>query len=153
MAIQEELRAQTPDEELEELYEEEPRRRPWAALTSVVLALAVIFVGYQWHQASGREQALASQVHALHAETETQRLRAEEAHREREGLQKKVAALGAEKAALAERIVALEKVAQERAAADRAAAERAAVRTAEKTPPASSRPGTRATPVVQKKPR
>jgi hypothetical protein len=152
MAIQEELRAQTPEEELEELYEEEPRRRPWAALTSVVLALAVIFVGYQWHQASGREQTLASQAHALRAETETHRLRAEEAHREAEGLQKRVATLGAEKAALAERIVALEKAAQERATAERAAADRAAARAETKTPPAS-RARTRATPVVQKKSR
>jgi septal ring factor EnvC (AmiA/AmiB activator) len=152
MAIQEELRAQTPEEELEELYEEEPRRRPWAALTSVVLALAVIFVGYQWHQASGREQTLASQAHALRAETETHRLRAEEAHREAEGLQKRVATLGAEKGALAERIVALEKAAQERATAERAAADRAAARAETKTPPAS-RARTRATPVVQKKSR
>jgi hypothetical protein len=154
MAIQEELRVQTPDEELEELYEEEPRRRPWAALTSVVLALAVIFVGYQWHQAAGREQALASQAHALRAETESHRLRAEEAHRDAEGLQKKVAALGAEKAALAERVVALEKAAQERSTAERAAAEKAAARTADaKAQPASSRAKPRATPVVQKKPR
>ena len=154
MAIQEELRAQAPDEEPEELYEEEPRRRPWAAVTSVVLALAVIFVGYQWHQASGREQGLAAQAHALRAETETHRLRAEEAHRESEGLQKKVAALGAERAALAERVVALEKAGQERAAADRAAVGRASTRSAEtKNPPAASRTGARATPVVQKKPR
>jgi hypothetical protein len=153
MAIQEEFKTQAPDEELEEMYEEEPRRRPWAALTSVVLALAVIFVGYQWHQASGREQAMASQAHALRAETETHRLRAEEAHREAEGLQKRVAALGAEKAALSERIVALEKAAQERATADRAAAERAAARAAEvKSAPPSSRART-ATPVVQKKSR
>jgi hypothetical protein len=154
MAIQEELRVQTPDEELEELYEEEPRRRPWAALTSVVLALAVIFVGYQWHQAAGREQALASQAHALRAETESHRLRAEEAHRDAEGLQKKVAALGAEKAALAERVVALEKAVQERATAERAAAERTTARTPDaKTPPASARAKPRATPVVQKKTR
>ncbi len=145
MAIQEELRAPTPDEELEELYEEEPRRRPWAALTSVVLALAVIFVGYQWHQAAGREQTLVSQAHALRAEAETLRLRADEAQREVEGLQKKIAALGAEKAALAERIAALERTAQERAAALRAAEER---RTA-----ARERLRGRATPVVQRKAR
>jgi hypothetical protein len=153
MAIQEELRAQAPEEELEELYEEEPRRRPWAALTSVVLALAVIFVGYQWHQASGREHGLAAQANALRAETETHRLRAEEAHREAEGLQKKVATLGAERAALAERVVALEKAAQERAAADRAAVERASRSAEAKSPPSASRTGARATPVVQKKPR
>jgi predicted negative regulator of RcsB-dependent stress response len=157
MAIQEELRVQTPEEELEDLYEEEPRRRPWAALTSVVLALAVIFVGYQWHQASGREQALASQAHALRAETETHRLRAEEAHREAEGFQKKMAALGAEKAALTERLVALEKAAQERASAERLAAERPSTRAPEaKAPATAARAKTRATPatpVVQKKPR
>jgi septal ring factor EnvC (AmiA/AmiB activator) len=143
---------------LEELYEEEPRRRPWAALTSVVLALAVIFVGYQWHQASGREQALASQAHALRAETESHRLRAEEAHREAEGLQKKMATLGAEKAGLAERVVALEKAAaQERASAERTVAERPAARAPEaKAPAATSRAkprATPATPVVQKKTR
>ena len=93
--IQQELKAQTAKEELEELYEEEPRRRPWAAILSVVLALAVIFVGYQWHQASAREQTLGAQVHALRAEAETLRLRADEAQRDVEGLQKKVAALGA----------------------------------------------------------
>ena len=156
MPIQEELRVQTPDEELEDLYEEEPRRRPWAALTSVVLALAVIFVGYQWHQASGREQALAAQAHALRAETETHRLRAEEAHREAEGFQKKMAALGAEKAALTERLVALEKAAQERASAERVAAERPSARAPEAKAATTARAKTRATPttpVVQKKPR
>jgi hypothetical protein len=154
MAIQEELKVQAPEEELEELYEDEPRRRPWAALTSVVLALAVIFVGYQWHQASGREQTLASQAHALRAETESHRLRAEEAHREAEGLQKKVATLGAERAALAERVVALEKAAQDRVTAERASADRTAARPPDaKAPTASARAKPRTTPVVQKKAR
>src|SRR5262245_63860895 len=105
--VQQELKAQTPEEELEELYEEEPRRRPWGAILSVVLALAVIFVGYQWQQAAGREHTLRSQAHALRADAETLRLRAEELQRESDGLQKKLAALGAEKSALVERVAAL----------------------------------------------
>ncbi len=144
--IQQELKAQTPEEELEELYEEEPRRRPWGAILSVVLALAVIFVGYQWHQASAREQTLGAQVHALRAEAETLRLRADEAQRDVEGLQKKVAALGAEKAALSERIVGLERAAQERQAALRAAEQKSAAA-------AAAREKARAGPVVQKKSR
>ncbi len=144
--IQEELKVQTPEEELEELYEEEPRRRPWGAITSVVLALAVIFVGYQWHQATAREQTLASQVHAIRAEAETMRLRAEEGQRDLEMLQKKVASLSAEKAALGERVAALERVAEERAAALRAAELKSAAA-------ARDRARERATPVVQKKSR
>lgn len=141
--IQQELKAQTPEEELEELYEEEPRRRPWGAMLSVVLALAVIFVGYQWQQAAAREHMLGSQVHALRADAETLRLRAEEVQREVEGLQKKLAALTAERTALTERVAVLEKQAQERTvAAARAAEQRSAAR--EKA---------RATPVVQKRTR
>lgn len=152
MAIQEELKVQTPEEELEELYEEEPRRRPWGAIMSVLLALAVIFVGYQWHQAAAREQALASQAHAIRAEAETLSLRADEAQRDVEGLRKKLAALGAEKAALGERVAMLEKAAQERATALRAAALRAAdEKRAAGT--ARERARERATPVVQKKSR
>ncbi len=140
---QQELKAQTPEEELEELYEEEPRRRPWGAILSVALALAVIFVGYQWQQAAAREHTLRSQVHALRADAETLRLRAEEAQREVEGLQKRLAALTAERTALTERVAVFEKQEKERqAAAQRAAEQRAAAR--EKA---------RATPVVQKRTR
>jgi chromosome segregation ATPase len=147
MPIQEELKVQTPEEELEELYEEEPRRRPWGAIMSVLLALAVIFVGYQWHQAAAREQALASQAHAIRAEAEALRLRADEAQRDVERLQKKVAALGAEKAALGERVAMLEKAVQERATALRAADEKRAAGAARE------RTRARATPVVQKRSR
>lgn len=115
MAIQEELKAPPPREEIEDLYEEEPRRRPWAAIGNVVLALAVIFVGYQWNQAASREQALASQVQALRVEAESLRLRAEDGQRQVAELQKRVAAATAEKGALADRVAALEKTAQERA--------------------------------------
>jgi hypothetical protein len=145
--IQQELKAQTPDQELEEIYEEEPRRRPWGAILSVVLALSVIFVGYQWHQASAREQALGGQVHALRAEAESLRLRVDEAQREVEGLQKKVAALGAEKAALGERVVGLERAAQEHQAALRAAEQKSAAAAA------AARDKARVVPVVQKKSR
>jgi chromosome segregation ATPase len=146
--IQQELKAQTPEDELDELDEEEPRRRPWGAILSVTLALAVIFVGYQWHQASAREQTLGGQAHALRAEAESLRLRVDEAQREVDGLQKKVAALGAEKAALGERIVGLERAAQEHQAALRAAEQKSAAATA-----AAARERARAVPVVQKKSR
>ena len=142
--IQQELNVQTPEEELEELYEEEPRRRPWGAILSVTLALAVIFVGYQWHQTSAREQTLGGQAHALRAEAESLRLRLDEAQREVEGLQKKVAALGAERVALGERIVSLEKAAQEHQAALRAAEQKSA---------AAAREKARVVPVVQRKSR
>lgn len=144
---QPELKAHTPEDEFEELYEEEPRRRSWGAILSVVLALAVIFVGYQWQQATGREHALRSQVQALRADAETLRLRAEEAQRDVEMLQKKVAALGAEKSALTERVAALEKAAQERAIAARAAEGRPA------NQKGAAREKTRPTPVVAKKTR
>jgi hypothetical protein len=146
--IQQDLPAQAAEEEPDEIYEDEPRRRPWGAILSVVLALAVIFVGYQWQQAAGREHALRSQAHALRADAETLRLRAEELQRETDGLQKRLAALGAEKTALVERVAALERQAQDhqaaltRAAESRAAAARQATR--EKSPP-------RAVPVVQKR--
>ena len=146
--IQQELNVQTPEEELEELYEEEPRRRPWGAILSVALALAVIFVGYQWHQASAREQTLGGQARALRAEVESLRLRLEEAQRDVEGLQKMVAALGAEKVALGERIVSLEKAAQEHQAALRAAEQKSTAAAA-----AAAREKARVVPVVQRKSR
>jgi hypothetical protein len=151
--IQQELKAQAPEEESEEIYDDEPRRRPWSAILAVVLALAVIFVGYQWQQAAGREHALRSQAHALRADAETLRLRAEEAQRDADGLQKKIAALGAEKAALVERVAALERQAQDhQAALTRAAESRAAAaRSPAARPPAREK--ARAVPVVQKRSR
>jgi uncharacterized protein YlxW (UPF0749 family) len=138
--IQQELKAPTPEEELDEVYEEEPRRRPWGAILSVILALAVIFVGYQWQQAAGREHMLRSQVHAMRADAETLRLRADEAQREVDGLQKKVTALGAEKNALMERVAAVERVAQERAQAVKAAELRASAREKARATPVSTKP-------------
>jgi uncharacterized protein HemX len=119
-SMQQELKPQSreaPDDDMDDLYEEEPRRRAWGAIASVVLALALVFVGYQWNQAAARAQALAAQVGALRAEAETQRLRAEDVQRQADGIQKRLVALTAEKESLTERIASLEKAAQERAAA------------------------------------
>jgi hypothetical protein len=137
--------ASPPPEDLDDLYEDEPRRRSWAAVASVVLSLAVIFVGYQWHQAAGREHVLATQLQALRADAETVRLRADEAEREVEALQKRLAAAGAEKAALSERVVGLERAAQERASVTSRVPDRARERAA------GVRAKPRATPVVVKK--
>ena len=111
---QQELKPQpreTPDDDLDEMYEEEPRRRAWGAIASVVLALALVFVGYQWNQAATRAEAVGAQVNGLRAEAETQRLRAEDAQRQVDVIQKRLAAVSAEKDSLAERIVSLEKTA------------------------------------------
>jgi hypothetical protein len=111
---QQELKPQpreTPDDDLDEMYEEEPRRRAWGAIASVVLALALVFVGYQWNQAATRAEAVGAQVSGLRAEAETQRLRAEDAQRQVDVIQKRLAAISAEKDSLAERIVGLEKAA------------------------------------------
>ena len=110
--IQQELKPlprETPDDDMDEMYEEEPRRRAWGAIASVILALALVFVGYQWNQAATRAEALGAQVSGLRAEAETQRLRAEDAQRQVDVIQKRLAAISAEKDSLAERIVALEK--------------------------------------------
>lgn len=109
--IQQELKPQreTPDDDMDEMYEEEPRRRAWGAIASVVLALALVFVGYQWNQAATRAEALGAQVNGLRAEAETQRLRAEDAQRQVDLVQKRLAAISAEKDSLADRIVAIEK--------------------------------------------
>jgi plasmid replication initiation protein len=110
--IQQELKPQpreTPDDDLDEMYEEEPRRRAWGAIASVVLALALVFVGYQWNQAATRAEALGAQVSGMRAEAETQRLKAEDAQRQVDVIQKRLAAISAEKDSLAERLVALEK--------------------------------------------
>ena len=83
--IQQELKPlprETPDDDMDEMYEEEPRRRAWGAIASVILALALVFVGYQWNQAATRAEALGAQVSGLRAEAETQRLRAEDAQRQ-----------------------------------------------------------------------
>lgn len=134
--IQQELTPQVPSppaDDGEELYDDEPRRRPWGAITSVVLALALVFVGYQWHQASGREQAISTQVGSLRAEAETQRLRAEEAQRQTEGLQRRLTAMAVDKDALTERITALEKAAEAKPAAAKSATAREAKPAAKKT--------------------
>ena len=58
--IQQELKPlprETADDDMDEMYEEEPRRRAWGAIASVILALALVFVGYQWNQAATREKA------------------------------------------------------------------------------------------------
>lgn len=126
-----------PEAEVEEFYEDEPRRRPWAAMASVVLALGVIFTGYQWNQAAAREHSLVAQLNALRADAEALRVRAEESQRLVDGFQKRMAAMAAEKTALVERVASLERTAQEKAVAA-------------KTP---ERPGPTAkvTPVVAKK--
>jgi len=121
--IQQELKPQpreTPDDDMDEMYEEGPRRRAWGAIASVVLALALVFVGYQWNQAATHAEALGTLVNSLRAEAETQRLRAEDAQRQVDLLQKRLAAISAEKDSLAERIANLEKASPSRAAAARA---------------------------------
>jgi hypothetical protein len=75
----------------------------------MVLALALVFVGYQWNQTATRAETLGAQVNGLRAEAETQRLRAEDAQRAVDMIQKRLAAISAEKDSLAERIVSLEK--------------------------------------------
>ena len=120
--IQQELKPQTTEvagDDADELYEEGPPRRPWATIASVVLALAVFFVGYQWNQAASRAELLASQIGSVRAEAETQRLRAEDAQRQVDGLQKRLQALTTEKDALGERVAALEKGAQPKQVAAR----------------------------------
>jgi uncharacterized protein HemX len=146
MAIQQELKPQTAEEPLEDLYEEEPGRRPWAAIACVVLALGLIFVGYQWNQAASREQALASQVRALRVDAESQRLRAEEAQRQFGDAQKRLAALSAEKSGLEERVATLERVAKERVAAKAGERERPPAGVIAKAPPRE-----RVVPVAAKK--
>ncbi|HEY7140452.1 MAG TPA: hypothetical protein VIE44_10160 [Methylomirabilota bacterium] len=121
--IQQELRPQpreTPDDDLDDMYEEEPRRRAWGAIASVVLALALVFVGYQWNQAATRAEALGAQVNGLRAEAESQRLRAEDGQRQLDVIQKRLTAITAEKESLAERIVSLEKAAAQKPVAAKA---------------------------------
>jgi chromosome segregation ATPase len=149
--IQQELKPQpreTPDDDLDEMYEEEPRRRAWCAIASVVLALALVFVGYQWNQAATRAEALGAQVNGMRAEAETQRLRAEDAQRQVDLVQKRLAAISAEKDSLAERLVTLEKAAAPRpvaAKAEKAEKPKAATKV---TTAAPARP--KATPVASR---
>lgn len=140
--IQQELKPQpreTPDDDLDEMYEEEPRRRAWGAIASVVLALALVFVGYQWNQAATRAEALGAQVNGLRAEAETQRLRAEDAQQQVDLIQKRLAAISAEKDSLAGRIVTLEKAASPRLVAAKAEKPKAAP-TRPKATPVAGRP-------------
>jgi hypothetical protein len=140
--------APTQDDDLEEIYEEEPRRRAWGAIASVVLALALVFVGYQWNQAAGRADGLAAQVGTLRAEAETQRLRAEDAQRQVDGLQKRLVVLAAEKETLGERLAALEKAGSPKTAVARDKSRPTAPATTAAAPPRA-----RATPVAAKKTR
>jgi len=121
--IQQELKPlprETPDDDMDEMYEEEPRRRAWGAIASVILALALVFVGYQWNQAATRAEAVGAQVNGLRAEAETQRLRAEDAQRQVDVIQKRLAAISAEKDSLTERIASLEKASVSRPAVAKA---------------------------------
>jgi len=148
--IQQELKPQpreTPDDDLDEMYEEEPRRRAWGAIASVVLALALVFVGYQWNQAATRAETLGAQVNGLRAEAETQRLRAEDAQQQVDQIQKRLAAVSAEKDSLAERMVTMERAATPRPVAAKAEKPKAATKAAA-TPP--GRP--KATPVASRPP-
>jgi cell division protein FtsB len=146
--IQQELKPQpreTPDDDMDEMYEEEPRRRAWGAIASVVLALALVFVGYQWNQTATRAEALGAQVNGLRAEAETQRLRAEDAQRQVDVIQKRLAAMSAEKDSLAARIAMLEKGASARPVAAKAEKPQS-TKTTKATAAAPGRP--RATPVA-----
>jgi hypothetical protein len=149
MTIQQELKPlprETPDDDLDEMYEEEPRRRAWGAIASVVLALALVFVGYQWNQAATRAEALGAQVNGLRAEAETQRLRAEDGQRQIDIIQKRLAAITAEKDSLAERIVTLEKAGGQKSVA--AKVEKAEKSKATKATAAAPTPRPKATPVA-----
>jgi hypothetical protein len=142
--IQQELKPlprETADDDMDEMYEEEPRRRAWGAIASVILALALVFVGYQWNQAATRAEALGAQVGGMRAEAETQRLRAEDAQRQVDVIQKRLAAISAEKDSLAERIASLEKA---------GTPPRAAVAKAEKTDKAKSTKAVAAAPARPK---
>jgi septal ring factor EnvC (AmiA/AmiB activator) len=143
MAIQQDLKPppRDSDDDMDDL--EEPRRRAWGAIASVVLALALVFVGYQWNQAASRAETLAAQVTTLRADADAQRLRAEDLQRQAEEVQKRLVAMGAERDTLVERVASLEKAAaaRERAVA-RAAAQRPRGRSVATAP---SKP--RATPV------
>lgn len=95
--------------ELEEYIEEEeePRGRPWGAILSVVLAFLVLVAGYQWQQASAREQDLQVELRTLRQEAETLRLQAAEAQRQVAALKQQVVALGEEKAGLEKKLAAV----------------------------------------------
>ena len=148
--IQQELTPQQPEDDLDEMYEEEPRRRAWGAIASVILALALVFVGYQWNQTASQAETLGAQVQGLRAEAETQRLRAEDAQRQVEAIQKRLAAVSAEKDTLADRVVALEKAAQSRSVAAKAEKKAEKPRVAKTTPPratpVAARPGAKRAP-------
>lgn len=118
--------------ELEEFIEEEeePRSRPWGAILSVVLAFLVLVVGYQWHQASAREQDIRLELQTLRQEAETLRLQAVEVQQQLEVFKRQVATLGQEKAGLEKRLVAAE---------ERASKALAAAATQRKAPPARRR--------------
>ena len=148
--IQQELTPQQPEDDLDEMYEEEPRRRAWGAIASVVLALALVFVGYQWNQAASRADTLGAQVSGLRAEAETQRLRAEEAQRQVDTIQKRLETLSSEKDLLAERIVSLEKTKSPRTVAKtekpRPAKATVAAPVRPRATPVATRPASKRTP-------
>jgi hypothetical protein len=152
---QQELKPQpreTPDDDLDEMYEEEPRRRAWGAIASVVLALALVFVGYQWNQAATRAEAVGAQVNGLRTEAETQRLRAEDAQRQVDVIQKRLAAISAEKDSLAERIVSLEKAAASKSAVAKAEKPEKPKSTTKATAAAPAPVRPKATPVATRNP-
>ena len=119
MPIQQELKpavAPAAADDVDEIYEEGPRRRAWGTIASVVLALALFFVGYQWSQAQSRAELYSAQLGTVRAEAETQRIRAEDAQRQVDDLQKRLGALTTEKDQLMDRVAALEKTARDRVA-------------------------------------
>ena len=83
-------------------------------------------------------------LNGLRAEAETQRLRAEDAQRQVDTIQKRLATVSAEKDTLADRVVALEKAAQSRPVATAKVEKKAEKPRVAKTPAA----GPKATPVA-----
>ena len=136
--IQQELRpevAPPASEDVDEIYEEGPRRRPWGTLASLVLALALFLVAYQWSQAASRTELVQSQLNSVRAEAETQRLRAEEALHRVDDLQKRLAALTTEKDQLADRVASLERTTRERLAQAKEPGSRERMTAGRPTPP------------------
>ena len=93
------------------MHEEEPRRRAWGAIASVVLAPRAGLRRVPVEPGRDPRRGGGAQVNGLRTEAETQRLRAEDAQRQVDVIQKRLAAISAEKDSLAERIVSLEKAA------------------------------------------
>lgn len=123
-------------EDLDELEEEYPRRRPWSWVLVVIFVLATAVAGFGWKQSRDQQALLQQEILKVQREAEAFRSQAVEAKRQAEALEKKVALLTEERRELVQKVVELQ---QKRTSKPKAAEAAAKAPSRAKVPPPSAK--------------